>query len=998
MKRDLVLMLAAGIVAVAALLTTPDAASAQSPPSGVNDPADLTARSGAAAGSVDLSWTPSREAQYHFIAYIPSSVTDLNAAAIEPVAAVGSATIAGLDPGTEYLFVVIGGRWEWDPADFGPKWSSWSNLVTATAALGTAVVAPGSQTTRGPVGNPTGLGGVPGPGTGTVGLIWTPSTNAQYHFVAYIPAGNPDLNSARILPVGPVGITAVRDLQPGVDYWFVVIGGRWEWDPADFGAKWSSWSSLERVRASGTAFVGTPATDREALVEFYNATGGANWIDNSGWLSDAPMGQWHGVTTDGEGRVVRIDLGRNELNGQLPGVVGNLDGLTYLALWGNDLSGPVPDSLSRLSHLQGLDVGGNQLIGSLPTWLGDLTGLTYLSLWGNKFESSIPPNLGNLTNLRTLDIRDNQLTERIPPELGNLLDLEVLLLSRNRLSGPIPPSLGNLAKLAKLELQDNLLTGDIPPELGTLSKLEIFYLRGNALTGCMPAGLQNVATNDLDRLALSFCGVQAARQFSHDQLATLFDEIIRKTEQREAFSPIKESDIGFSHIEDMRKLRSEFIEARTETDLYYALLKLSNARRDRHLWVLTDDDGLRYPDRASCVSAPIHVLPDLSDVRNPTFFVADLAPGHTSPTVGDTVVAVNGRSMADYIDTFTPWTNHSTLAGLYWRMAHQLPKQIWYLPPHLYSGQLELMLENSSGRRYEVSLPYSYGCYYVDSRHSTAGFDLVMERVNFNVLVDRNRQLVLLQWRDFERDDLIQDVPALMEYAQRERILDYDMIIDVSWSGGGSGGAYAIQRLVDEPFRVTFGNVRLSDLGIERVQRYVDREPIPNAPDIFGLNLSRSWLYEWASTAGVAAINRGAEYTDPVPFKLAHLPKDSDGMLQPAPVHFRGDIAIINARVSAGSHLDQFMAMFVDNDLATFIDMPTGGFSNTWEGEEVLTLPGTEQRLFRFMWSIGHTIRPNGEILEGNAAQPDIHIAITRDNFQGYHQMLFDRALAELER
>ena len=50
-----------------------------------------------------------------------------------------------------------------------------------------------------------------------------------------------------------------------------------------------------------------------------------------------------------------------------------------------------------------------------------------------------------------------------------------------------------------------------------------------------------------------------------------------------------------------------------------------------------------------------------------------------------------------------------------------------------------------------------------------------------------------------------------MEYAEREQILDYDMIIDVTFSGGGSRGAYAIQRLVDQPFRVTFGNVRLSD-------------------------------------------------------------------------------------------------------------------------------------------------------------------------------------------
>ena len=70
----------------------------------------------------------------------------------------------------------------------------------------------------------------------------------------------------------------------------------------------------------------------------------------------------------------------------------------------------------------------------------------------------------------------------------------------------------------------------------------------------------------------------------------------------------------------------------------------------------------------------------------------------------------------------------------------------------------------------------------------------------------------------FDTDELTKDIPALLEYAEREEILDYARIIDVSLSGGGSGGAYAIQRLVDQPFRPTFGNVRLSDLGKARIQ------------------------------------------------------------------------------------------------------------------------------------------------------------------------------------
>ena len=335
-------------------------------------------------------------------------------------------------------------------------------------------------------------------------------------------------------------------------------------------------------------------------------------------------------------------------------------------------------------------------------------------------------------------------------------------------------------------------------------------------------------------------------------------------------------------------------------------------------------------------------------------------------------------------------------------MARDLPRQFSGRPLSLYSERLYLTLERPSGERYDVSLPYGDGCTgFSRSWSSTdpySGFVEVMERENFNVLVDESREIVLLQWLDFELDELVEDIPALLEYAEDEDLLDYGLLIDVTWSGGGSGGAYAIQRLVDQPFRTTFGNVRLSDLGEERVERERNRRIDRSAPDIFGLNLSGSWRVDWARTDATEAIRRGDEYTAPVPFKLAHQPKDSDGILQPAPLHFSGQVAIINARTWGGSHLDQFMAMFVDNDPATFVGVPTGGFSNTWEDDKVLYFPGTTRPAVEFAWTIGHTIRPNGEVLEGNPAQPDIYIPITRENYGEYQQILLDEAIAALDR
>ena len=103
-----------------------------------------------------------------------------------------------------------------------------------------------------------------------------------------------------------------------------------------------------------------PEPDREALIALFNATGGEGWRNNKNWLSDAPLGEWHGVVTNEKGRVVRLDLSENELGGEIPSELGDLANLRSLDIYGNELSGCIPTSLQNQLE------GDEDYLGGLP--------------------------------------------------------------------------------------------------------------------------------------------------------------------------------------------------------------------------------------------------------------------------------------------------------------------------------------------------------------------------------------------------------------------------------------------------------------------------------------------------------------------------------------------------------------------------------------------------------------------------------------------------------
>ena len=272
------------------------------------------------------------------------------------------------------------------------------------------------------------------------------------------------------------------------------------------------------------------SSDREVLVALYEAMGGPGWTDATNWLTEEPLGSWHGVTVDSAGGLTHLDLSQNGLTGKIAPELADLFGLRELLLDRNELTGTIPRELGLLSGLTRLSLHTNRLTGAVPAELARLPTLEHLRVANNTLcirrsvaafadwlagvdhdaadLSSCPSDrevleaLYNATDGPNWRNSENWLTDAPLGEWWGVetdTDGQVVRLKLSRahvdgqylsqgLAGELPPELGGLTQLVELTIEGNdLLAGSIPPELGNLANLKHLTLGSNGLTDRIPA-------------------------------------------------------------------------------------------------------------------------------------------------------------------------------------------------------------------------------------------------------------------------------------------------------------------------------------------------------------------------------------------------------------------------------------------------------------------------------------------------------------------------------
>ena len=321
----------------------------------------------------------------------------------------------------------------------------------------------------------------------------------------------------------------------------------------DFGLVWGVAEGSATITAAagdahGMSDITVENPDRTALVAFYEATGGPNWRTNRGWLTDAPLGKWFGVSVDAQGRVTRLELYQNDLTGSVPRELGKLANLTELWLSVNDLTGPIPPELGNLTSLEQLDLGGNTFTGPIPPELGNLASLERLNLGGNALTTGPIPQsflqLGQLTrasfgngvcvpgtsvfvawrqerDVSRVDYPRPGVVSQTSLGFCNAADVGVLRLLHETTGGPgwtnrqgwhgreqthdpsdfaleewYGVSADSLGRVTGLDLVRNGLDGGLPTVVSELAQMTELKIGGNNLSGRLPLSLARLRLQD----------------------------------------------------------------------------------------------------------------------------------------------------------------------------------------------------------------------------------------------------------------------------------------------------------------------------------------------------------------------------------------------------------------------------------------------------------------------------------------------------------------------
>ena len=285
-------------------------------------------------------------------------------------------------------------------------------------------------------------------------------------------------------------------------------------------------------------------TERQALIDFYNATDGDNWTNNTNWdidpNSNSDVSSWFGVAVteiSGQDYVTAINLSDNNLNGSFSSLL-SLSGLTKVDFSQNmSFAGDInfDNHASTIDNvkLNNTGITSLKLHKYVTLNIKDVPNLncvevptssinSYHSLSMNNFDlgikitdncSGVLPldvtekvalkaifnstngNAWSYNNYGSTEITVNTNSEDlrgfITQDFGTVRKITKLFFHGMGLNGGLPTEIGDFSELLELKLSQNQISL-IPIDIGNLSKLNHFDISNNNPLTTLPSAVGNL--------------------------------------------------------------------------------------------------------------------------------------------------------------------------------------------------------------------------------------------------------------------------------------------------------------------------------------------------------------------------------------------------------------------------------------------------------------------------------------------------------------------------
>lgn len=483
----------------------------------------------------------------------------------------------------------------------------------------------------------------------------------------------------------------------------------------------------------------------------------------------------------------------------------------------------------------------------------------------------------------------------------------------------------------------------------------------------------------------------------------IFDEIARSI--REVDSP---SSRGLGHINsnlgrELARTKERFLNARSKEDVYYALLSLRRSLHDMHSKIEVPEE-LKPPRRQ--VTLPLRFAPIDNHGVTEYKVVSSEVP---SITVGMVLRKFAGQTPREMENRFSEWFGSTSPEFLKMVTAEWLSsRESWHLPTPAEHESVSLHLwDPSKKNEKEMSLRWqdtpekpveSQACGgndeaakdYIDHVPVFIGLNyclysfppgksLVIRYFSFDYEYDGKRLKDRIPFLSFRPSQLatFPDLAKTLFKEDREQLASFlrskpteKLVIDVRENDGGGMDPELFAIFAKAPYRTTSRRMLFSKYAREHedffkeASRSGGKEIDPPLTSYFKGNptADKSPLYPFFPRTPSSTMDE-AIYAP-----LANIPKSS---------------VMVLTGPKCQSACDQFAAIMKDNGIARIIGQPTMGASSPFRGTIPVKLMNGST--FKLMLTVGETLRPSGQPIEGHPVTPDTTI--------GFQEQVLERAI-----